>query len=306
MAAGLSLSEEFIALFNNLKEASGNSPERLAVFYKDSKAVHDALHALHAFLARTDLERRVFHGQKKIVILRAAGFEDAWSEYDSKWRFRTEAPGEVEAEIYDWDDPELPVIDRVTRVTVRDIVKLKQIEPEPSTRQREPEAPDPEVEDSFDPLRHDGRAAINLGIDELQHVSTSGLHEGRPTGNACNIALGAFYYLEDTIGLDIGGVFRRWRRVPVVFKLAHVSNRYGASDKSSLLHLLDDAVRAYVFGAPAAAIAMCRTALERVLKRHYGRGQWDDEKLVDLIDRASCKYPKIVQKKDQSISDIGK
>lgn len=77
---------------------------------------------------------------------------------------------------------------------------------------------------------------------------------------------------------------------------AHVSNWYGASEKGSLLHLLDDAVRAYVFGAPAAAIAMCRTALEMVLKRHYGRGDWDDEKLDNLIVLASYKYSKIVQK----------
>ena len=51
---------------------------------------------------------------------------------------------------------------------------------------------------------------------------------------------------------------------------ALVANRYGASEKGSLLHLLDDAVRAYVSGAPAAAIALCRAALEMVLKRHYG------------------------------------
>ena len=64
---------------------------------------------------------------------------------------------------------------------------------------------------------------------------------------------------------------------------ALVANRYGASEKGSLLHLLDDAVRAYVSGAPAAAIALCRAALEMVLKRHYGHGQWEKAKLGQLV-----------------------
>jgi hypothetical protein len=45
-----------------------------------------------------------------------------------------------------------------------------------------------------------------------------------------------------------------------------------------------------VFGAPAAAIAMCRAALEMVLKRHYGRGQWEDKRLGRLVVLASREY----------------
>ena len=71
---------------------------------------------------------------------------------------------------------------------------------------------------------------------------------------------------------------------------AHVSNRYGASEKGSLSQLLDDAMRAYVFGAPCTAIVMCRAALEMVFKKHYGRGQWENEPLENLIVLASRKY----------------
>jgi hypothetical protein len=62
------------------------------------------------------------------------------------------------------------------------------------------------------------------------------------------------------------------------------------SEKGSLLHLLDDGVRAYVFGAPAASVAMCRAALEMVLKRHYGHGQWENAKLGNLVFLASKQY----------------
>jgi hypothetical protein len=75
---------------------------------------------------------------------------------------------------------------------------------------------------------------------------------------------------------------------------AHVSNEHGLTEKGSLNDLLDDAVRAYVFGAPAAAIAMCRAALEMVLKRHYGQGQWDDVRGLDnLIVLASASDPSL-------------
>jgi hypothetical protein len=73
VAAGLSPTEEFITLFNSLKAAAGNSPERVLLFYEYSKTIRDALRTLHDFLARSDLERRVFHGRKVIIFRQAAG-----------------------------------------------------------------------------------------------------------------------------------------------------------------------------------------------------------------------------------------
>jgi len=67
------------------------------------------------------------------------------------------------------------------------------------------------------------------------------------------------------IGIDINGIFRRWREVPPIFMPSPVSNKQG-EEKGSLNDLLDNAVRAYVCGAPAAAIAMCRAVLKMVVK----------------------------------------
>jgi hypothetical protein len=169
------------------------------------------------------------------------------------------------------------------------------VEPEPPTAGGEPRDPNPEFDDSFDPIRHDGGAAIELGIRQLGEMASNYVQSDHAE-NRCRLALDAYDYLIETIGLNVQEVFRRWRKLPVVFMPAHVANRYGTNDKGSLLHLLDDAVRAYVFGAPAAAIAMCRAALEMVLKRHYGHGQWEDKPLDDLIVLASYRYSKLVQK----------
>jgi hypothetical protein len=236
--AGLSPTEEFIALFNNLKAAAGNTPERVPRFYKDSEAIRDALHALHDFLARTDLERRVFHG-RKVVIPRAAGFENAWNEYYAKWHFKVIWPKaslvldlDTLLDALEADADEADAEPDHSTAQYERAWKGERVEAEPVQMGNEPKRPDPETEASFDPLRHDGGAAIELGITELQSRVDDGWDQAQR--NSCSIALDSYDYLVETIGLDLHEVFRRWRKVPVVFMPAHVANRYGASEKGSL------------------------------------------------------------------------
>jgi len=111
---------------------------------------------------------------------------------------------------------------------------------------------------------HDGGDALALGIDHLRGE----VHRANVVANKCKIALEAFDYLTDPIGIDINDIFGRWREVPRVFVPLSVSNKHGA-ERGSLNDLLDDAVRAYVCGAPTAAVAVCRAVLEMVVKDHY-------------------------------------
>jgi hypothetical protein len=159
---------------------------------------------------------------------------------------------------------------------------------EPISAPIELSAPDPEQEETFNPICHDGGAALELGIEQLESETWNAPHDY--AGNSCRLAVGAWDYLVNSIGLNVHDAFRRWHNVPVIFMPAHVSNRYGANDKGSLFHLLDDAVRAYVFGAPAAALAMCRAALETVLKRHYGHGEWERAGLEKVVSLASKRH----------------
>lgn len=294
MAAGLSLTEEFLVLFNTVKEAAGNNPQRVRTFYKESKAIRDALDALHGFLAKADFERRVFHG-RKVVVPRAAGFEAAWSEYADKWRFRVSKPTFAIPIRFDDSEPDPDPDGSILAAVNERAWKETEIDSELPLGIELVE-PHPEAEDSFDPLRHDGGAAIELGMEYLEIPVASrldlegpGLEDEPEWANRRTIALGAYDYLTETIGLNLRDVFRRWHQAPVIFMPAHVSNRYGASDKGSLPHLLDDAVRAYVFGAPAAAFAMCRAAFEMILKRHYGEGEWENpkEKLAKVLALAN-------------------
>ena len=90
----------------------------------------------------------------------------------------------------------------------------------------------------------------------------------------------AWQHFCSVTGFDLRQASQRWRAVEPVFVPAHVSNAYGASDPKSLSRLLDEAVRAYVFGAPAASIAMCRSLMEEVLRHHYRFDGPDMEKVI--------------------------
>ena len=73
-------------------------------------------------------------------------------------------------------------------------------------------------------------------------------------------------------GLDIAGTLWRRRALPHVLVPVHVAKHYGAS-RASLYRRLHQAGKAFVFGAPLAALALQRAVIEEVLVRHWGSGK---------------------------------
>ena len=269
MTTRLNSFEQFILLFEAVKRAAKDNPRQLRNFYDESNTIREAVDGLRFWLMRMDFERRVFHGSRKHFPQVPVDFEKAWAEYKELW--------------------ETPVTTAWTAGLDREMDKLFPVLPpaEPLDSPKIWIGPDPDYEEEFDPLEHDGGKALEMGIQYLADREGYGDYVIENIGR---ISTSAYDYLTETIGIDVPAVFRRWRNVPVTFMPTHVSNKHGLTEKGSLYALLDDAVRAYVCGAPAAAITMCRAALEMVLKRHYGRGQWDDLKLGKIIVLADQKY----------------
>jgi hypothetical protein len=79
----------------------------------------------------------------------------------------------------------------------------------------EPTTPDPESDSTFDPRYHDLAATIELGVRHLNVEADNAFDDY--TANACSLAVSAFDYLTDSIGLNVRDLFHRWRKVPVVF-----------------------------------------------------------------------------------------
>jgi hypothetical protein len=272
------------------EKMNAGEPKRLATFYSESSKIRDAAEKLSAHageLAGLLSDRKRF-GRVPV------GFEQAWAEYFAQW-----APAIAHGVLRDLFEG--------TRI------KIGLYDPDrPSFRGsqiHERQEPDPEDDDKFIPQRHDGGSALKLGVDYWRSECgayaervRSGEYEAydRRTAKQCRIALDAFDYLTHIIGVDIDGIFRRWNEVPFILMPAAVSNKHG-EEKGSLNELLDSAVRAYVCGAPAAAIALCRAILEMIIKSHYvtdpkdrtrvdGSGKVRDKGLGELIVTAEKRY----------------
>jgi hypothetical protein len=82
-------------------------------------------------------------------------------------------------------------------------------------------------------------------------------------------AVWAWKRLTKVAGLDVEGALWRRRALPHILVPQHVANRYGQK-RASLYRRLHEAGRAFVFGAPLAALALQRAALEELLREHWG------------------------------------
>ncbi len=87
----------------------------------------------------------------------------------------------------------------------------------------------------------------------------------------------------EVCGLDIAGALWRRSALPHVLIPSHVAKHYGASH-ASLYRRLDQAGKAFVFGAPLAALALQRAIIEEVLAKHWGaeKGKVRDANLPEL------------------------
>lgn len=112
----------------------------------------------------------------------------------------------------------------------------------------------------------DDARAIEFVIDyaeERQRMDGDGDLDGLEEG------LIAWQRLIRVAGLDVAGALWRRSAVPHILIPSHVSKHYGVSN-ISLYRRLHEASRAFIFGAPLAALALQRAVLEEVLMTHWG------------------------------------
>lgn len=228
----------------------------------------------------------MFHGSGKLLSGAPPRFENAWNEYRKTWSG--------------------PVSDAVLNIDLSDLLlPLEQLADEPksagsTTKEWADVAPpDPAEDCNFDPSSMDGAKALEMAFwaAEGRADDVGGQWED-DLSRASNIGLEAYGYLTGTIGFAPEELFRRWRSLPVFFIPGHVAAKHSEVEKGGLYELLDNAIRAYVFGATLASVAMCRATLELVLKRHYGldyrytdeKGRSRDKGLGELIILAQKRY----------------
>lgn len=105
--------------------------------------------------------------------------------------------------------------------------------------------------------------------------------------------LDAWEWFTETVGIDLAAIERRWKTLPRTLIPSRVDPGSDAGAQQGLMALLDDATRAYVFGLPAAAIAMCRAVCERVLREFYCPDRSQEDGLSTLIYLAEKQHSRI-------------
>lgn len=86
--------------------------------------------------------------------------------------------------------------------------------------------------------------------------------------------------------LDVQEALWKRRSLPFTLIPQHISRQHSTTS-TALYRLIDQAARSYIFGAPLACLALQRSIIEQVLRRHFqGRGP----KLADVIQSLRGKH----------------
>lgn len=277
-------SQRFLIAITSLKTATGDSPERLAALFTNDVRLSDLCAEVR------EAWRLIDHisAHRKSFPQVDPHFIESEKDYRHRWR-------PVVEYVSDWDLLTLNIMDEP------DYAPPTYAEYKAGKYWLRPKAaPDPETDDTFDPARHDGGAALRAMFDEIVGY---GFAFDDERANVFNVGIGALQHFQTTTQIRIDDAFDRWNRLPPIFVPRHVSNRHGLTDRESLFGLLDEAVRAYVAGIPGGAAALCRAVLERVLKDHYLPGTPGD--LKDLIVLACARFDHLQRKKLDSIRERG-
>jgi hypothetical protein len=209
---------------------------------------------------------------RKSVTPPTAAFRGAFREYREKWK------GPVETVAAEWMTEQLEVLNQlIERIGPE---KLEEDHPELAKNLLGPPDFDPTIESAYDLLDDIFWWAHTIMDTE----------EGTDTGDSLHKAFQAWYYFQDTIGVDLQQIWHRWSKAQTVFVPPHVAAAHGPEEKGGLFDLLNEAYKAFVFGAHGAAIAMCRALTETVLVKHYGL---TSSELKDVIVLAEKRYPRL-------------
>ena len=130
------------------------------------------------------------------------------------------------------------------------------------------------------------------------------MHDDSEHAEDLRTGLDAWEWFTETVGLDLVGIEERWQKLPRTMIPSHFNRGSPANGADSLEELLDDATRAYVFGLPAAAIAMCRAVCEQALKKFYFCDSSSPKGLGKLSVLAEKEYEHVKKMKLRQYIDL--
>jgi hypothetical protein len=149
-----------------------------------------------------------------------------------------------------------------------------------------------EIAGWFTPSMGGGAEAVDFIIHWLWNM-----HEDYDSAEDLRTGLDAWDWFIETAGIDLAKIEERWKKLPRALIPSHMERAASAGGREGFIDLLDDATKAYIFGLPAAAIAMCRAVCEHVLKEFYFSDDGNEKTLGNLVYLAEKKYKDIKKMK---------
>lgn len=245
----------FLARFAKLKtELSGSNPRNLIWRSKNDPAL--AKLALDLFEASVSVRRRVKDHAGFVHAHVPSAFPGAFQEYLKNFEEHVAAASRPMRETHAEEigaQLESLLNDPAARESVLTAVK------------------ELSNQNPFDIDEYDGGEVIASALFEaqslLEGLSADPLFEEKL--DEAEQALKAWRFLNESIGLNIIGVFRRWKSIEPIFVPIHVANHHGLLAANSLFSKLKEAGLAFACGCNLATLALCRAILETTLTLHY-------------------------------------
>jgi hypothetical protein len=276
--------EDFVRHYELLKSRTGNSPNGARAALNSDAQIAVSIRELERLWRLVDEHRRF--SKRRFIVQADPRFRRAFDDYEARWKYAVVA-------MWDWESEqrgEEPLSQELERW-------LKERMEASCDNARESVGGDQDDvhEWEFDPDKHSASDEIDFAEVILKSERANGDEE---YGAACSRAVGAFKWIHETVGLDIGEVERRWREFPVIIVPKQVSDKRGIEDPRSLFGYLTQIRLAYMIGADLAAIAMCRAATEILFRVHFNQDGKTD--LTTLI-RSTQQRPRFLFLKSYNI-----
>jgi len=256
---------DFNSRFRQLERRSGNDPSRIEWLVKNSPDARRLVGSLYFWERKFEAEL-------------------------AKHRFLRNVPGWFRERYKVYRERYGPEVTKVYGFLTLCALEDDEVDGIPATEILHPDGPPAINEDEPDELS--GWFVPGYGAQSVDFMIRWlwNMHDGYDSSADLRAGLDAWDWFTETVGIDLSRIEERWEKLPRVLIPTHAETSERVSGRNALTDLLDEATKAYVFGLPAAGIAMCRAVCERVLKEFYLDDHREDETLGNLAYIAEKRF----------------
>lgn len=265
--------EKFLILFKRLKKEVNNTPQNLSWLPQQKPDLRELCFEIDdcSFSVQRKLSQ---HSDKSLIV--PSVFIDLWQEYITDYQ---ELVTKAATPIKQLKDNEfIEILQKVEKKAKSDGKSTEEfwqdffIENVP-------------VGSTFNPIEDDAAQ----WVDEIFAIIHDIVRNGYMPEVFEDKHIGAFRYFQDTIGIDLRAINKRWGNTPQLF----IPEKALSKNIVPLIGLYNEAVRCYIFRLNVAATAMCRALLEHILITHYGIPKKGLKKTIALAEEQFKKLSEV-------------